>query len=100
YGPFFSIIIAPFAILPTYIGCFLWGLANAALLFYAVRKLPLTYHQQNIILLVGAVELMTSLHNMQTNPMITAWILLGYIMVIKEKDLWGAMFIMAAIFTK
>lgn len=30
YGPAFSIIIAPFAILPVYLGCFLWGTANAA----------------------------------------------------------------------
>ena len=29
YGPFFSLVIAPFALLPDKLGCLLWGLLNA-----------------------------------------------------------------------
>ena len=41
YGPAFSLIIAPFALLPVYLGCFLWAIANAGCLFYAIKLLPI-----------------------------------------------------------
>ena len=100
YGPFFSIIIAPFAVLPDMIGCFLWGLVNAVILFYAVRRLPLDNGSRNLILLIGAVEMMTAMHNMQFNPMLTSWILLTWILVKEEKDFWATLFIAAGILTK
>ena len=100
YGPVFSFIIAPFALLPNVIGCFLWAIANALFLFYAVRKLPVSYKQQNIILLIGALEMMTSMHNVQFNPMVTSWIIFSYILVKNNKEFWAALFIAAGILTK
>jgi hypothetical protein len=100
YGPFFSIIIAPFAIIENNIGCFLWCMANAAFLFYGVRRLPVSYVKQNIVLLIGALEMMTAIHNTQFNPMLTAWIILAYILVKEEKDFWATLFIAAGILTK
>jgi len=100
YGPFFSILIAPFALLPDYLGCFLWCVANAWVLFYAIRQLQLTEKQQNIILLIGLVEMMTSIHNVQFNPMLTGWILLSFVLIEKEKDFWAAFFIVAGLFVK
>lgn len=41
YGPFFSIIIAPFAVLPHPLGLFFWQVLMALALFVAIRKLPL-----------------------------------------------------------
>lgn len=100
YGPFFSIIIAPFAIIENNIGCFLWCMANAAFLFYAVRRLPVSFTKQNIVLLIGALEMMTAIHNTQFNPMLTAWIMLAYILVKEEKDFWATLFIAAGFLTK
>jgi hypothetical protein len=100
YGPLFSILIAPFALLPDYLGCFLWCLANAWVLFYAVRQLQLTEKQQNIILLIGAIEMMTAIHNVQFNPMLTGWIILSYVLVEKEKDFWATFFIVAGFLIK
>ncbi len=100
YGPVFSILIAPFTILPNSIGCFLWCVANAVFLFYAVRKLPVTYKNQNIILLIGALEMMTSLHNVQFNPMLTSWIIFSYVLVKNKKDFWATLFIAAGFFIK
>lgn len=100
YGPLFSILIAPFALLPDYLGCFLWCVANAWVLFYAIRQLELTKQQQNIILLIGLVEMMTSIHNVQFNPMLTGWILLSFVLVEKEKDFWATLFIVAGFFVK
>ncbi len=100
YGPVFSILIAPFALLPDYLGCFLWCVVNAWALFYAIRQLQLTEKQQNIILLIGLVEMMTAIHNVQFNPMLTGWILLSFVLVEKEKDFWAAFFIVAGLWVK
>ena len=100
YGPLFSLLIAPFALLPLQLGCFLWCLANAAVLLYAIRQLHLTEKQQNIILLIGLVEMMTSIHNVQFNPMLTGWIIFSYVLVEKEKDGWATLFIVAGLLVK
>lgn len=100
YGPLFSIIIAPFALLNNYLGCFLWCIANAATLFVAIKYLPLTSHQKNVMLLITVVEMMTSTHSVQFNPMLTSWILLAFILVEKELDIWATLFIVAGFYIK
>jgi hypothetical protein len=100
YGPVFSIIIAPFALLPNVMGCFLWCMLNASILFYAVQKLPISTKNKQFILLIGAIEMMTAIHNVQFNPMLTAWIILSYVLVIEKKDFWATLFIAAGILTK
>lgn len=100
YGPLFSIIIAPFTLLPDQLGCFLWCVANAWVLFYAVRQLQLSREQQNIILLIGLVEMLTAIHSVQYNPMLTGFIVLSYVMVEKEKDVWATLFIVLGLMTK
>jgi hypothetical protein len=100
YGPLFSLVIAPFAFLPDNAGCFAWCVVNAWVLFYAIRQLNLTNHQQNGILLIGLVEMLTSIHNVQFNPMLTGWIILSYVFVEKEKDFWATLFIVAGFMTK
>jgi hypothetical protein len=100
YGPLFSILIAPFAVLPDVVGCFLWCVVNAAVLFYAIRQLSFTRRQQHIILLIGLIEMMTAIHNVQFNPMLTGWMLLSFVLVEKEKDFWAALFIVAGFLIK
>ena len=100
YGPFFSIIIAPFAQLPTNIGCFMWSLLNIAFLFYAIRKLPISYKNQNTILLISTIEMMTSVQNTQSNPAIAAGIIFTLLCVRNEKDFWAAFFIVAGFYIK
>lgn len=95
YGPVFSLLIAPFALLPLYIGCFLWAICNAWVLFYAIQKLQLSKWQQNMILLIAAVEMMTATHNVQFNPMLTGWILLSYTCTVR-KQTWLATLLIAA----
>jgi hypothetical protein len=100
YGPFFSIIIAPFALLNDYAGCFIWCILNAAFLYYAVKQLPVNKNQQHIVLLIGLLEMLTSLQSVQFNPMLTGWIILSYTLVEKEKDFWAALFIVAGLYVK
>ena len=100
YGPLFSLVVAPFALLPWWLGCIIWCLANAWFLYYAVGKLPLQQRQRSIILLVTAIEMMTSVHNVQFNPMLTAWIILAFVLVDKEKEGAATFFIAAGFFIK
>ena len=72
YGPLFSLVIAPFAVLPTWLGCILWCLVNAAVLLLAIRKLNISKQKQLIIIAITLIEMMTAIHNVQFNPMIGA----------------------------
>ena len=49
YGPVFSLVIAPFAVLPTWIGMLLWLVALTLLLFFTVRRNVFTEYQQIFI---------------------------------------------------
>jgi hypothetical protein len=91
YGPSFSILIAPFAWMNVFIGCFLWCVANALILLYAVKQLPISIQKKHVILLIGAIEMMTSIQNVQFNPMLTAWIMMAYVLVQKERDFWATL---------
>ncbi|MEP6627049.1 MAG: glycosyltransferase family 87 protein, partial [Ginsengibacter sp.] len=93
YGPLFSFVIAPFSFLSVNAGAFLWGVANALVLFLAIRNLPVSYKSQNIILVVCAIEMMTSVQNMQINCLVAALIIFAFTFVKKEQDFWAAMFI-------
>jgi hypothetical protein len=100
YGPFFSILIAPFALLPTYMGVTLWAMANAWILFYAIQKLPLTSWAKNVILLISLIETLTSIQNVQFNPMLCSWVILTYVFIKEEKLGLAAMLIVAGTLIK
>lgn len=95
YGPLFSLLIAPFTWLPVSIGCVLWCLTNAWVLFYAIRRLNLPTKQFYAVLLIASVELMTATHSVQFNPMLTGSMLLTYSSV-KENKIIFATFLIAA----
>ena len=100
YGIVFSIIIAPFALLPDVLGCILWGLANTISLFLAIQMLPVEKNKKMLIQWVAVIEMMTSMHNLQFNPMLTSYLLFSWILVIKKKDFWATLFIALGIMTK
>ncbi len=100
YGPFFSLIIAPFALMPNVIGCFLWTTLNALILFFAIRKLPFSTTKQNLVLSIGLIEMMTASHNLQFNTMLTGWIILSYVFVKEEKDIWATLLVVAGFYVK
>jgi hypothetical protein len=100
YGPLFSILIAPFALLPVYIGCFLWCLLNVGFLFYAIKQLPLTEKSIQFILLIGVFELITSVHSVQFNPMLCGMILLSFTAIEKEKIWLGTLLLVAGTLIK
>ncbi len=100
YGPAFSLIIAPFALLPTYVGCFLWAMANAVTLFWAIRMLPILYEQKIWIYWVVLIEMMTSIHSVQFNSMFTSFILFAFIFTLNGKDWLATLFIALGFLSK
>ncbi len=100
YGPTFGLLIAPFAMMPLFVGCFFWGLVNASFLYFAIIKLNLKRKETLIILLICLVELQTSLHNVQYNPFIAALIILAFVYVREEKEWIAALFIAFGFLTK
>ncbi|MGC8750494.1 glycosyltransferase family 87 protein [Hydrotalea sp.] len=100
YGPFFSIIIAPFAVLPKNMGAIAWVLFNTAMLFWAIRKLPIQKEGQNFILVFASVEMMNASSWVQSNAFIAACIILGFCYIWEGKDKWGLFFILIATFIK
>ena len=100
YGPIFSLLIAPFAVLPDYLGIPLWGLFNAGILAWAITQLPLKSSQINAVLWICLHELLTTLLGLQFNPIMTAIIILSFVYIEKGKDFWSAFFIVLGVFVK
>lgn len=100
YGPFFSLIIAPFAVVPLPIGLILWHVLMALALYVAVRKLPLAQGKQIFIYWFCAHELLTALFMDQFNILTVALIVASYYCIEKEKDVLAACFIMIGTFVK
>lgn len=100
YGPFFSLVIAPFALLPNAIGIILWVIINALFLFYAIRSLPIKQEQKVLVYWLITNELFTAFVNLQSNPMMAAIIILSYCLIKEEKDMWAAFLIMFGAFIK
>lgn len=100
YGVLFSLIIAPFALLPEWLGMILWIAGNTALLFYAISRLPLSSTQKIIIYWYSYCELMTAQGVQQFNISVAAFILLSFVLILEKKDFWAAGIIMLGTFIK
>lgn len=100
YGPFFSLIIAPFAIPPIWLGLLFWLVSLSLLLYLAVRHSSFSRYQQLFILWFCAHELFTSLEMQQFNIAVVALIMLSYTLIEKERDFWAAFCICLGAFVK
>ena len=100
YGPVFSLIIAPFAVLPDIIGSTLWLLCLCILLFVSLKELPLKKWQIVTICWLITNSLVIAQTNVQFNTATAALIVLSYTMIKKEKDGWAAFMIMLGAFVK
>jgi hypothetical protein len=89
YGPFFSLLFAPFAMLPNWLGHLLWVTFISASLFFAIRKLPLEEWQKNGILLICFNDALTASFNVQFSGVVAAMVVYTFILIWERKDLWA-----------
>lgn len=100
YGPFFSLVIAPFAVLPHPLGLIFWHVLMALVLFVAIRKLPMAQGKQIFCYWFCAHELLTALFMSQFNIIIAAIIVASFYCIQKEKDIMAACLIMIGTYVK
>lgn len=100
YGPLFSLIIAPFAILPEWAGMLLWLLFLSGWLFAAVYWSGLRKNQQVFIYWFCGFTLLTALFMQQFNIAIAAIILSSFFLIEKEHEGWAAFFIVLGALVK
>jgi hypothetical protein len=93
YGPTFSLLIAPFAVLPNWLGLSLWLLFNCTILIWALYKLPVSSIAKSAIALIALHENLTSILNAQFNPSMTAIIVLTFVFIQNKNNFWAAFMI-------
>lgn len=100
YGPLFSLIIAPFAVVPEWLGLLMWCIALSLGLYVAVRRSLLTSGQQLFVLWFCAHELLTALYMQQFNIAIAAIIVGAFFLIEKERDATAAFLIVLGTLVK
>lgn len=100
YGPFFSLIIAPFSLMPHWAGMICWCAGLAIFCWYAIHYSTLNWKQQVFVYLFCAHELLTALFMQQFNVAIAAILLLSFYFVEKGKDHWATLLMLIGTFVK
>lgn len=100
YGPIFSFVIAPFAILPDWLGTVLWSLFLVLLIVWAIYNLPLKNIQIAAILWICFNEYLISAQSFQVNAIMVFIIVMSYVFITKKHDFWSAMLIALGTFIK
>ncbi len=93
YGPVFSVIVAPMALMPDAWGFFFWSVLNAVVLIWSIHLLPLTEKKKMLLLLLCAIEFANAEHYIQFNPIVTAFIFFSFTLVERKKEEWATLFI-------
>lgn len=100
YGIFFSLLIAPFALLPDGLGMSLWNLANAGLLVYAFSKMPFSTEKKAWMAWLCLQEYITAAVSLQFNVGLVALIMLSFIYIYERKETQSALAILIGFFVK
>ena len=100
YGPLFSLLIAPFAVVPEWLGLVMWCIALSLALYVAVRRSLLTSGQQLFVLWFCAHELLTALYMQQFNIAVAAIIVGAFFLIEKDRDATAAFLIVLGTLVK
>ena len=100
YGPLFALVVAPFAVMPVWLGMLFWNVVLSLCLYVAISRSQLKYKQQIFIYWFCAETLLTSLFMQQFNIAIAAIIIASYFLIERERDFWAAFLIVLGTFVK
>lgn len=101
YSPFFALFFGLFAYLPDFLGLLIWNFLNASVLVFALYSFR-QFSVKNIgfIVLLLAIELMTSLQNEQSNALIAGLLILGFSLLEKKYNFYAVGCLAFAVFIK
>ncbi|GAC1591405.1 MAG: glycosyltransferase family 87 protein [Ginsengibacter sp.] len=101
YSPTFALLMAPLAILPNFLGLFIWNLLNTMVLYFAMWQVPFASDKKRMLAFAFIlIELITSIQNTQSNGLIAGLIVLAYIFLEKKRVGLAALFITLTVFIK
>lgn len=100
YGIFFSVLIAPFALLPDWLGMVLWNLANTAVFLYAIHKFPFSRQYRAFFAWLCLQEFITAAVSLQFNIALTGLLILSAVFVYERKEAKSAIAILIGFFVK
>lgn len=100
YGILFSILIAPFALIPDWLGISLWNVANAAIFLFAIYKLPFSDAKKALFALLCLQEYITAAVSLQFNIALVGLLMLSAIFIYEKKEVQSATAILVGVFVK
>ena len=100
YGVLFSVLIAPFALLPDWLGMPLWNVANALVFIFAIHKLPFSNAKKAFFAWLCLQEFITAAVSLQFNIALTGLLMLSAIYIYERKETQSAISILIGFFVK
>ncbi len=100
YGVFFSLLIAPFAMLPDGFGAVLWNVAITLVFLYAIYKLPFSDRKKSFFAWLCLQEFITAATYFQFNIILTGLLMLSAIYIYERKEAQSAFSILIGTFVK
>ena len=100
YGVFFSLLIAPFALMPDRLGCILWNVAVTMVFLYAIYKLPFSDRKKSFFAWLCLQEFITAATYFQFNIALTGLLMLSAIYIYERKETKSAGAILIGTFVK
>lgn len=100
YGPLFTVLMAPLAVLPYQLGRLAWMLLITFVPYWSIRKTSFSVRQQVFILWFIAAEAYLCILDSESNSLILACLIFSYNLIDKEKDQWAALVIALGTATK
>ena len=102
YTPTFAAFFGIFAYMPDWLGLNMWNLLNVLLLVLAVYYLPqpMDRYKKGLLLVICAIELLTSIQNAQSNAIIAGLSVLAFGLLENKKYLCATLCIVASTYIK
>ncbi|MGA9212825.1 glycosyltransferase family 87 protein [Kaistella sp.] len=100
YGILFSVLIAPFAILPDWLGIVLWNIANTFVFVFAIYKLPFSNPKKAFFAWLCLQEFITAAVSLQFNIALTGLLMLSAVYIYERKEIQSTISILIGFFVK
>jgi len=100
YGVFFSLLIAPFAMMPDGFGSVLWNVAGTLVFLYSVYKLPFSSAKKSFFAWLCLQEFITAATYFQFNMILTGLLILSAVYIYERKEAQSAFAILVGTFVK
>ncbi|GAA4362576.1 glycosyltransferase family 87 protein [Hymenobacter saemangeumensis] len=101
YSPTFALFMGPLAVLPDWLGLFLWNAVNTAVFYFAsLRLFPAAPRRQALFLVLVLIDSLTALHNAQANCLLAGLMVWTYIHLENRRAAWAGLCLALAAFIK